>query len=106
MCIACNWSAMLGAAATTSLAAAIHANAARATLPRRRLLQAGALMAAAAVTPSVLQTGTAHAGPGPTGGAEGPVDWLFSGGGIYTMNPVPALGAGRGRARQPDRVRG
>lgn len=88
MCIACNWSAMLGAAATTSLAAAIHANAARATLPRRRLLQAGALMAAAAVTPSVLQTGTAHAGPGPTGGAEGPADWLFSGGGIYTMNPA------------------
>jgi len=89
MCIACNWSAMLGAAATTSLAAAIHANAARATLPRRRLLQAGALMAAAAVTPPLLQGGAAHAGPGPMGSpADGAADWIFSGGGIYTMNPA------------------
>jgi len=88
MCLACSFASMFGSASPSSLAAAIHANASRAVLPRRRLLQAGALMAAAAVTPPLLQAGEAAAGPRPAAGAEGPADWLFSGGGIYTMNPA------------------
>lgn len=61
MCLACHWSAMLQGTAAVSLAAAIHAKASRALLPRRRLLQAGALFTAAAVTPLLLQADPAWA---------------------------------------------
>lgn len=80
---------MLQGTNAVSLAAAIHANASRALLPRRRLLQAGALFASAAVTPLLLQADPADADPSHhPAGADGPADWLFGRGGVYTMNPA------------------
>ena len=51
------------------------------TTSRRRVLQAGALMAASAVAPSLLKS-EAKAVP-----AYGKADWLFEGGTILTMEP-------------------
>ena len=104
MCLACGFSALLHGGAPSSLAAALHANAARElnrqsrqssrnrdgspAWQRRRVLKAGALMAAAAITPPLLQPAAAGAGPTPSAApAEGSADWLFQGGGVYTMNP-------------------
>jgi hypothetical protein len=104
MCLACGFSALLHGGAPSSLAAALHANAARElnrqsrqssrnhdgspAWQRRRVLKAGALMAAAAITPPVLQPAAAGAGPTPSAApADGAADWLFQGGGVYTMNP-------------------
>jgi len=89
MCLACHWSALLQGTTAVSQAAAIHSNASRVLLPRRRLHQAGALMAAAAVTPPLLKAAPANPDPSPAAAAaEGPADWLFLGGGVYTMNPA------------------
>ena len=52
------------------------------TTPRRRVLQAGALLAASAVAPGLLR---AEAGPAP---ADGPADWAFTGGTVLTMDPA------------------
>ncbi|MBM5800754.1 MAG: amidohydrolase family protein [Cyanobacteria bacterium K_DeepCast_35m_m2_023] len=53
------------------------------TTSRRRVLQAGALLTAAAVTPSLLHHGD-QASAATTGGA----DWVFEGGTILTMEPA------------------
>lgn len=105
MCLACGFSALFHTSAPTSVAAALHANASRAlnrqarqdvnadarrsAWQRRHVLKAGAMMAAAAITPPLLQAGGAGAGPmPPSSAADAAADWLFSGGGIYTMNPA------------------
>jgi predicted amidohydrolase YtcJ len=73
MCIGCELSQQL----SSCFSQAVLARAG--TTSRRRVLQAGALMAAAAVAPTLLQP-DARAVP-----AEGEADWLFEGGTILTM---------------------
>ena len=73
MCIGCELSQQL----SSCFSQAVLARAG--TTSRRRVLQAGALMAASAVAPSLLN-GDAKAAP-----ADGKADWLFEGGSILTM---------------------
>ena len=73
MCIGCELSQQL----SSCFSQAVLARAG--TTSRRRVLQAGALMAASAVAPSLLK-GDAQAAP-----ANGKADWLFEGGTILTM---------------------
>lgn len=73
MCIGCELSQQL----SSCFSQAVLARAG--TTSRRRVLQAGALMAASAVAPSLLK-GEARAQP-----ADGTADWLFEGGTILTM---------------------
>ena len=81
MCIGCELSQQL----SSCFSQAVLARAG--TTSRRRVLQAGALMAASAVAPSLLKadaqaaTATATA----TSPANGKADWLFEGGTILTM---------------------
>jgi predicted amidohydrolase YtcJ len=51
------------------------------TTSRRRVLQAGALMAASAVAPTLLRPEAQAAA------SDGPADWLFEGGTVLTMEP-------------------
>ena len=73
MCIGCELSQQL----SSCFSQAVLARAG--TTSRRRVLQAGALMAASAVTPSLLNS-RAQAAP-----ADGKANWLFEGGTILTM---------------------
>ncbi len=73
MCIGCELSQQL----SSCFSQAVLARAG--TTSRRRVLQAGALMAASAVAPSLLKA-EAKAVP-----ADGKADWLFEGGTILTM---------------------
>ncbi len=83
MCIGCELSQQL----SSCFSQAVLARAG--TTSRRRVLQAGALMAASAVAPSLLKA-DAQAAPAPapataTSPANGKADWLFEGGTILTM---------------------
>lgn len=75
MCFACELSQQL----SSCFSEAVLARAG--TTSRRRVLQAGALMAASAVAPSLLRS-DAQAAPG-----DGPADWVFEGGTVLTMEP-------------------
>ena len=74
MCIGCELSQQLSSCFSQAVLAR-----AGSTTSRRRVLQAGALMAASAVAPSLLKA-EAKAVP-----ADGKADWLFEGGTILTM---------------------
>ncbi|MEN9388658.1 MAG: hypothetical protein RLZZ255_1634 [Cyanobacteriota bacterium] len=74
MCIGCELSQQLSSCFSQAVLAR-----AGSTTSRRRVLQAGALMAASAVAPSLLKA-EAKAVP-----SEGKADWLFEGGTILTM---------------------
>ena len=74
MCIGCELSQQLSSCFSQAVLAR-----AGSTTSRRRVLQAGALMAASAVAPSLLKA-EAKAAP-----SEGKADWLFEGGTILTM---------------------
>ena len=74
MCIGCELSQQL----SSCFSQAVLARAG--TTSRRRVLQAGALMAASAVTPSLLNS-RAQAAP-----ADGKANWLFEGG--YSRPPL------------------
>ena len=74
MCIGCELSQQLSSCFSQAVLAR-----AGSTTSRRRVLQAGALMAASAVAPRLLKA-EAKAVP-----ADGKADWLFEGGTILTM---------------------
>lgn len=97
MCLSCEIGAQLGAFSEAILAGSSRTS-------RRRVLKAGALMAASALLPPLLQSqarADIKADSGRPMPADGPADWLFDNGTILTMEadqPRVEAVAVRGRA--------